>query len=481
MRHIREYSSPEVNIFVGYKGELTPENHNACYIGSNITFDLKALASYFFNDRSELSYDAFVLAAAVEYADYFKKRPRMGWARSFFLDVPVSNPEAWNTPHIRRLIVNALNMLTGDSWKIHFRQRSTSIDWPEQTTLKLPTATQAVIAFSEGMDSLAVGGLSKIQLGDQLVQLRLGKKNTEKGAPFIAVPFNFHLPKNVKKNSERSGRSRGFKFAILSIVASLLSKSSKIIVPESGQGAIGPALITLSRIPPDYRNHPSFFHEMEKLAAELLGISVTFEIPRLWNTKGQTLKKYVEETNDKVKWPKLWGSSGMTLKKYTTETNDHIKWPSTTSCWRDARFVSFEKEKRQCGICAACLLRRMSVHAAGLTETTDQYLWHDLTVQTFENGTIKPFEELKGQDAYLKYARAAVCHLQDLAYLDDPTVLNINAGKIARAHRISKSDVMSKQVNLLNQHRYEWENFLKSLGPSSFIAKWVVDGGKHAA
>ena len=457
MSKIKEYNPPEVNIFVGYEGDQVPEGYHACLVGANIKFNLEALASYFFRDKSELSYDAFVVAAAVEYADYFKKRPEMGWGRSFSLDLPVSNPKVWNASDVNKSLVSALNMLTGDSWHINFRQRIVEIDWPKQITLNLPTGVQAVIAFSDGMDSRAVGGLCKTQLGEQLVKLRLSRSCSGKVAPFVAVPFDTHLPGNRSKNAERSGRSRGFKFAVLSIVASFLANSSRIIVPESGQGAIGPALVKVSRIPPDYRNHPAFFEAMERFAQHLLRKSVSFEIPRLWHTKGQTLREYVEETGDKV------------------------KWKHTISCWRDSRYASVNNKKRQCGICAACLLRRMSVHAAGLSEEKDQYLWHDLSSSRFEEGSAISFGELKGPASHRRYARAAVRHLHDLAYLDDPIELNINAGKIARAYEMKKAEVMSSQMQLIRQHRLEWENFLEFLGPKSFVAKWAVGGDSHAA
>ncbi len=451
---VRPHNPPDTKIFVGYDEKGVPDGWEFCLIGENITFDIEALASYFFKDKSDLSYDAFMLAAAVEYCDCYQKRP-IGWSRKFTLNIPVSNPEKWNDPKGNDLLIKALLILTGDIWHIQFRTRNTDVNWPDQAALNLPTSSKAVIAFSDGMDSLAVGKLSKLELGEGLVQLRLGKKKQDKQAPFIAIPFGTNLPKRKKKNAETSGRSRGFKFAILSIVASLLSKTSRIIVPESGQGALGPALVTVSRIHKDYRNHPFFFQTMKELASSLLSVDVSFEIPRIWHTKGETLKKYIEHTHEAD------------------------KWLDTRSCWRDARFVSINGKKKQCGICAACLLRRMSVHAAGLLEPDDHYVWHDLTVDNFENGSIIPYDKLRGKAAYLKYGRAAVRHLRDLAYLNDPSNLNINAGQIAQAHQMDKQDVMTKQNLLLEKHKHEWETFLTSLGPQSFITMWANAGGRN--
>ena len=55
--------------------------------------------------------------------------------------------------------------------------------------------------------------------------------------PFTTVPYkiaagDFNFP-------ETSGRSRGFKFALLSGIAAYLANVRRVIVPESGQGALG--------------------------------------------------------------------------------------------------------------------------------------------------------------------------------------------------------------------------------------------------
>ena len=93
------------------------------------------------------------------------------------------------------------------------------------------------------------------------------------------------------KNRETSARSRGFKFALISGLAAYLADAKEIVFPESGQGAIGPALVTVSHAYPDYRNHPLFTMRMGVLVA-LLKKSVHFVFPRLWYTKGQTLREF---------------------------------------------------------------------------------------------------------------------------------------------------------------------------------------------
>src|SRR5689334_18321898 len=91
--------------------------------------------------------------------------------------------------------------------------------------------------------------------------------------PFAKVPYEVHcnLP-----NLESSARSRGFKFSMISSIAAYLADADEIIVPESGQGAIGPALINVGHAYPDYRSHPLFTLRMERFIQALLGKRIRF-------------------------------------------------------------------------------------------------------------------------------------------------------------------------------------------------------------
>ncbi len=70
---------------------------------------------------------------------------------------------------------------------------------------------------------------------------------------------------------ESSARSRGFKFAVLSGLAAYLAKANKVFVPESGQGALGPAIVTVGQAYEDFRNHPRFTKKMSAFLKALLG------------------------------------------------------------------------------------------------------------------------------------------------------------------------------------------------------------------
>src|SRR5262249_4558326 len=145
-------------------------------------------------------------------------------------------------------------------------------------------------------------------------------------------------------SNESSFRSRGFQFATVTTIAAQLSNVTRVVIPESGQTALGPVLVPLHNIYPDYRNHPTFFRKMERFIAALHGHRVRFEQPRLWFTKGQTLRAFLEMPQ---------------------KSERHLI--STRSCWQTRRVVNVGGRK-QCGLCAACLMRRLSLWAAGINE-----------------------------------------------------------------------------------------------------------------
>jgi hypothetical protein len=121
------------------------------------------------------------------------------------------------------------------------------------------------------------------------VRIRLGSGQDE-GKPlsrqrieFTRTPYE--ISPGVKPFVESSAWSRGFKFAVISGIAAFLSNAGKIIVPESGQGALGQSLITVGQAGEDYRSHPLFARRMEIFIKAILGHTVRFEFPQIWNTK----------------------------------------------------------------------------------------------------------------------------------------------------------------------------------------------------
>jgi len=431
-----------------------------CVIDEHLSFDTATMESYFFAQWEPVLYDAFLLAAAVEFCDITRHRPAYRWGRDIHLRLPVHDLERWKQNEVVRALHDALDFLTGDRWQVTVYARQKPVPQPHQGLFSLGDDKSAVIPFSDGLDSWVVSGLASREFGERLVRVRLGGKKYHpygpslRREPFTSVPYNVRPVE--KRRAESSARSRGFKFAMISGLAAYLAKAHRIIVPESGQGALGPSLVPVGHAYPDHRSHPSFASRMERFLKALLGYQVRYEFPCLWQTKGETLARFLNECEDGA-----------------------MAWAETRSCWQQNRQISVNGKARQCGICAACMLRRLTVHAAGQVEAEDTYVWEDLRADTFEGGASPNFGRKKITRAMKEYAIAGTLHLDHLAgLLNSPanaTRVSLQAFWLGESLELPPSTVKTKLDRLLAQHQSEWESFMASLGPTSFVAKWAFE------
>lgn len=448
---------PSTSIDVMESSARGRRGHVRCQIGEHVTFSTEGLETYCFANWESVVYDALLVAAAVEFADRIQHRSALKWDRQLQLRIPVHDPDRWNDRKVSAALHDALNFLTGDQWQISFRARTKPVDAVQQQRFELAAGITTVIPFSDGLDSRAVAGLMAKELGDKLILVRLGSKGSDVRSshryryPFTSVPY--HVRPGTGRFVESSARSRGFKFALICGLAAYLAKADQIIVSESGQGSLGPALVTVGQAYEDYRSHPLFTNRMEKLFAAIFQHEVKYQFPRIWNSKAETLAKFVEQC-------------------------ESSEWAGTLSCWQQNRQVSVEKKRRQCGICAACMLRRMSIHAAGLTESKETYVWEDLTASTFEQGAALSFPSQKITGKMKQYAIAGTLHLDHLAGLRaspaNARTLDLNAFQLSRSLCLPEQNVQQKLNRLLMQHEKEWKNFVHSLGQNSFVANWAI-------
>lgn len=447
----------ELSVDVVEEGSRVRGNITPCVLGQNITFSTELLESFSSTNWRAVVYDALVVAAAVEFCDRRLGRSAMNWGRRFNLRVPVHELARWREPSVGESLTEALNLLTGDDWHLEFCARKKAADAPRQDRMEFPTDAQAVIAYSEGMDSRAVAGIESKRLGNHLVRVRVGSKKPDGPKserykkPFAAVPYDVDVEGN---NAETTARSRGFKFSLVAAIAAYMIDAPTIIMTESGQGALAPAALPVGQGYPDYRSHPIFMVRMERFVEALFGHKVRYRFPRLWKTKGETLREFVDTC----------GTEGAT-------------WISTWSCWQQSRQVSVLGTKRQCGICAACILRRMSIHAAGLDEPKTHYVWESLRAASFEAGASPDFEGSRITGALREYALAGVLHAEHFAAMRKSDqyalVKRRTEGELSRALGEPQAVVAANFDRLLKQHGKEWRNFTDDLGATSFVRGWI--------
>jgi hypothetical protein len=419
-------------------------------IGSVLQLDTQGLESYFFAEWSPVLVDLLVVAAVTEFCDVMRQRPQFSWSRQFDVSVAVHNPALWNRADVRTALQEALSFLTGDVWQFSFVARRCEVP-RVQRTFALPSGARTIIPYSDGLDSRAVHALVAAEEGAPgLVCVRLGfggvdqPRRVKKRAPFAVVPYQIQRP----SQGESSARSRGFKFAVVTGIAALLAGVKRIVVTESGQGAFGPMLAVSGQIYPDYRVHPTFSRRMECLLLALTGKDVRYDYPRLWSTKGETLRAAAS-----IKVPPSWSD--------------------TRSCWQQSRHCSVDGRRRQCGICAACMLRRMSMFTAAINEPPEAYVWERLSAAKFENGAAAGFNHMTS--ALWKYAVAGVLHMDHLADLVESPLharsLRRAAHDTAEALDANPLQVEQKLRAMLERHAEEWRAFRRSLGQNSFIVQ----------
>jgi len=426
--------------------------HDKCIIGEEITFSTQALESYFLSNWEALLFDALLVAAAVEFCDRLKRRPQNTWSRDFALRIPVHSPKHWNNVRVKSALISAVSFLTGDHWNIDFYQRYTN-EPSHQRSLPLEREVHAIIPFSDGLDSCAVAGILRQEFGDSLALVRCGTRpithRSKWTDEFVTVPFNIKLPHGRSKES--SGRFRGFKFATLAAVAAKMAGAQAVYLPESGQGIFGPSILIPGQMYPDYRNHPLFLRRMETYFQALLGWSPRFEFPRMWATKAETLTDFLNAGGTK---PELL---------------------NTRSCWRGPDQVGLGGVHRQCGACAACLLRRMSLFAAGIADRNSDYIIEHLDTSSLEKGAALGTKPRQLGKSTLEYAIAGVQHhelMSNFSSCIDSKEIQVSLFGLSRVVDLSLAEVQNRFQRLLTQHSHEWNAFLSAQGQGSFLQQW---------
>ena len=417
-------------------------------LGDAIQLSTEGLETYFFSNWRPPLFDLLVVAAAAEYCDAAKARSTVSWARTFDVCVAVHDVKLWSSPAVKAALEDALTFLTGDTWTFSFVARRQSAEGIRQASLELPPGANAIMPYSDGLDSRAVHAITAQAGGAGLVRVRLGSvgvdepRRERRRAAFTLVPYKVKVP----QRKESSARSRGFKFAVVTGVAAQIASVQRIIVTESGQGAFGPMMAVSGQIYPDYRVHPLFTARVERLFEALMGSTARYEYPRLWSTKGETLAE-------------------------AAALPSPPSWSDTRSCWQQSRHSSVDGRRRQCGICAACMLRRVSMFTAGLAEAPDAYIWENLSAPTFEDGVADGFTGITG--ALREHAIAGVLHMDHLADLATSPSAARAVRRIAREtaevlHEDSV-EIEGRLRSLLARHADEWRRFLGSLAPESFV------------
>jgi hypothetical protein len=394
--------------------------------------------------------DLLRLAASVVFADRGQRRPR-DFNRRIALLCGVEAVDVWSHPVVAAQLKRCLKTLTRDAWNIGFQpaselQRQLRLRYEPESDL-----SGIAVPYSDGLDSLATRALLEdVERSPPLcvtVITRAGIGSRIRAAVPQAWAWAAFAP-GAGKHAEPSFRSRSFLFLAVAAVVARLRGIRRILVPETGQGAIGAALTPIDE-PPAVGAHPRFTQEMTRLF-ELLWPdgTVRIEHPNLWLTKAQLLGNALSHV----------GHGGISPESVA----------ATRSC--TTRKLIANVDDRACGICPNCLTRRVALVNAGLAELEQQedLIWRDLGAPTLEAALSPDLHPFPVTPRHRTIAHAAVLVHDDLAALSAADPFNkipAEVRQVAQALQLSEQDVATRLSRLLRQHRDEWRFFLDRCAP----------------
>lgn len=328
---------------------------------------------------SEVAVDLLILAAMINAADTRVSRilnAQDGWTRELDIVVPVSNPALWGAQ--AELLSRTLRFLTGDHWRIFFKERPdgfSSIARPP-TSLALFTFDE-ICLFSGGLDSL-VGTINILASGKRplLVSHYWDSETSKAQSTLLSILKHTYSTAEIRslrvrlgfdKNHvdtgeiENSLRARSFLFFALAVLsASALGGNRQVTVPENGLIGLNVPLDPLRLGALSTRTtHPFYMARMNQLLVAL-GISVELINPYRHQTKGEMVAH----------------CSDLALLRTL------IRHSMSCSSPAKARYKGLAPQ--HCGTCVPCLIRRASL-AAGLGTADDtQYAVPSLTARTLD-------------------------------------------------------------------------------------------------
>lgn len=328
---------------------------------------------------SEVGVDLMILAATVTAADTRISRDtdsQDSWTREIELYVPVSDTAVWWAA--RERIERILAFLTGDRWRVFFRERHQEYRDLIAGQAGLVTAPHSCIClFSGGLDSF-VGAIDLMAAGESPLLVShywdLSTTSQEACAAHIADAYGDKQSRHVRarigfdKNdfsrpmgSEPTTRGRSFLFfAMAALAASGFEDGRKIYVPENGLISLNVPLDPLRVGAWSTRTtHPFYLARWAELL-ELIGIRAPLENPYRFATKGEMLANC----------------------RNPTALQSHIG--ATVSCSSISKARWKRMSPRHCGFCVPCLIRRSAMAGATLTDPTT-YTIPDLESETLDS------------------------------------------------------------------------------------------------
>lgn len=368
---------PEFHFNFSASKGISREPMDQCLVAGfqdqQIDANLASLSSHAGRALSAVETDWINLAIAIYAADRFSDR-RLGrssghtnWRRTINLTVSVVDPAHWEKA--KPLILSALSFLTDDRWSLQFSERRLMLGEEQQYHL-FPNSQGRppwVCLFSGGLDSLAgYKRLSRLSGSNGVLvsgwtheRLHLGQSNivnqirSPQRNSVDWLPIYYGFPRiNNDAGMESSQRSRGWVHVALGLAAAFAANQETLDVCENGIGAFNlPTELSQTGSHTSRAMHPVFLHRIAQAASVVFDRNLKVRQSAVFETKGELL----------------------------TDTLSPIEASLVAKTFSCEIFPNFHAKESQCGICPSCLVRRASLHAAGIDDPGHLYSLDVLT------------------------------------------------------------------------------------------------------
>jgi len=345
---------------------------------------------------SETGADFAILAATVTAADTHISRAadaQDSWTREIDLYIPVHDTPRWTA--LTPLLGRALNFLTGDHWRLFFRERhARNLQLITRHTTLVGAPFTSVCLFSGGLDSF-IGAIDLLAAGQApLLVSHYGDNSTssqELCAQRLARVYGDMRSRHVRANvrfdkndfahpmgEESTTRGRSFLFFALAALAASGFRGRPVIhVPENGLISLNVPLDALRVGAWSTRTTHPFYLARWQAMLDGLDIAATLENPYRFKTKGEMLAACANA--DLV--------------------HRHVGDTISCSSIGKARWLGFSPG--HCGFCVPCLIRRAAVTSAfGVDPTTYTIadLWgQPLNSMSAEAEHVRSFQMIAGR------------------------------------------------------------------------------------
>ena len=302
---------------------------------------------------SAINHDLLALAQAAHLED---RRCRRGsspddrrWHRQMQVIVPALEPNRWSTPEVSQAATDLLDWLTDDHWDITWAKTDSPPPSSDQAQLPNTASVNQVILFSGGLD--AVAGVAHLLPNQALEAVAISTNQVMHGYQRRAInalrqahlgslehqQIDFSV-RNGKRDPEITRRTRGLVFLTFGAAMAMRRNRQELVMAENGVGALNLPLTKAQTGTMTSRSaHPQTLRRFEQLIQLVTQQRFRVHTPFLKLTKAEAIELIPESAR-----PACGVSESCDLAASGRGTIE-----------------------RRCGYCTSCLLRRMSLHAAG--------------------------------------------------------------------------------------------------------------------